>query len=195
MRYKPEHKERTRNRIVAVAGRLFRRQGYWGVGIDVIMAAAKLTRGGFYSHFRSKEDLFALVLRGEHDFNRRMAARPGRTRAELAAQGLDVVAGYLDPDNRHRVGQGCTMASLSIDVARAGTAARAAYCDHVNALEREFARGLNNSSTPDPRAMVSIAICVGGLVVARAMNDRRLARFMLTACREAVADQFTRLNR
>ena len=51
MPYTPEHKEKTRQRIVASARRLFNRHGFTGVSIDEIMADAGLTRGGFDNHF------------------------------------------------------------------------------------------------------------------------------------------------
>ena len=41
-----EHKERTRARILAAAGRVFRRQGYAATAVDAVMAEAGLTRGG-----------------------------------------------------------------------------------------------------------------------------------------------------
>jgi AcrR family transcriptional regulator len=112
MRYPKGHKDKTRQRIVTAAARLFRRHGYAGVGIDEIMAAADLTRGGFYGYFRSKSDLFAAVMQVEHDFNRRMGERPGESVRELGESALDVVSGYLDPRNRKSVGRGCAMASL-----------------------------------------------------------------------------------
>ena len=192
MRYKPEHKERTRARIVTQAGRLFRRHGYEGVGVDAIMSAAQLTRGGFYGYFRSKAALFAAVLRGEHDFITRMRARPGSTPRELRREAMEVVDGYLHPDNRERVGRGCHMAALSIDVARGGADARRAYTEKVRDLAREFARGLDRPAEPpelDPRALASMALCVGGLVISRALADDDLAEALSGACREAVADQ------
>ena len=48
MRYPEGHKASTRERIVATAARLFRVHGFAAVGIDRLMAAAGLTRGGFY---------------------------------------------------------------------------------------------------------------------------------------------------
>ena len=191
MRYRPEHKQQTKARIVQQAGRLFRRFGYAGVGIDGIMAAAKLTRGGFYGYFRSKAELFAEVMRGEHDFNKRMQARDGKTSAELTQQALEVVAGYLHPDNRRRVGQGCAMASLSVDVARAGRPVREAYTRKVEELAGEFARGLPDADGRDPRILASIALCVGGLIVARGVHDDALATDTLNACRAAVGDNLT----
>ncbi len=82
MRYAPEHKARTRERILREAGRLFRRHGYQGVGIDRIMTRARLTRGGFYGHFPSKAALFAAVVDQGTDFVRRLREARGRGTAE-----------------------------------------------------------------------------------------------------------------
>ncbi|MEQ9639276.1 MAG: TetR/AcrR family transcriptional regulator [Alphaproteobacteria bacterium] len=187
MRYRPEHKAKTRAKIVAEAGRLFRRRGYDGVGIDRIMSAAKLTHGGFYGHFRSKAELFVAVLRGEHDFIDRLRRRTGRDRATLSEQAVEVVAGYLDPANRTRVGQGCSLAALSVDVGRSEPAAQAAYAATVRELVAEFERGLENPANDDPRALASAALSVGGLLLARGMGEDEMARKLLAACRAETA--------
>ncbi|MAE95138.1 MAG: hypothetical protein CL910_10800 [Deltaproteobacteria bacterium] len=101
--------ERDRARIVDRATALFRKEGYRGVGIDRIMAAADLTRGGFYAHFPSKAALFAEVLGRESDFVRRLRATP---------DAREVIAGYLDPSNREKVARGCTLATLTNEVPR-----------------------------------------------------------------------------
>jgi len=162
-----------------------------GVGIDAIMAAAGLTRGGFYGYFRSKAELFAEVMRGEHDFNKRLQARGGKTPDELTRQALDVVAGYLHPDNRGRVGQGCTMASLSVDIARAGKRARRHHTAQLRALVAELERGLEDAHSPDPRALAAVALCVGGISLARALDDEALVQALLAACEAAAAEQLS----
>jgi len=189
MRYRPEHKAKVRQRILRAAGRLFRRRGYHGVGIDRIMAAARLTRGGFYGYFRSKSALFAAVLAEEHDFNRRLRGRPGETPAELAASAVTVADGYLDPANRERVGPNCALASLSIEVSRSDAAARQAYTEKVRRLVAEFARGLPGAAADDGRALRSLALCAGGLIIARALADDRFAGRLLAACRAGVHDE------
>jgi TetR/AcrR family transcriptional regulator, transcriptional repressor for nem operon len=59
MPYTPEHKQQTRQRILRSARRLFNRKGFAAVTIDEIMTEAGLTRGGFYRHFASKEELYS----------------------------------------------------------------------------------------------------------------------------------------
>lgn len=182
MRYSAEHKQKTRDKIIQRAAQLFRRHGYEGIGIDDIMNAAGLTRGGFYGYFASKADLFVDVMLGEHDFNKRMREREGKTPSELNEAALEIVAGYLNPDNKTRVGRGCTMASLSVDIARSGPPARQAFTSKLKALAKEFDRGLELPEAEDPRSLAAIALCVGGLVLARATNDQALSDKILSAC-------------
>ena len=59
MPYTLEHKAKTRGRIVEAARVMFNRDGFAEVTIDQVMAHAGLTRGGFYNHFRNKEELYA----------------------------------------------------------------------------------------------------------------------------------------
>ena len=62
MPYSAQHKQETRNRILRSARRLFNRRGFAEVTINEIMAEAGLTRGGFYKHFTSKDDLYSEAL-------------------------------------------------------------------------------------------------------------------------------------
>ncbi|HEX9752542.1 MAG TPA: TetR/AcrR family transcriptional regulator, partial [Methyloceanibacter sp.] len=95
MPYTPAHKAETRKKIVESARRLFNRHGFSGVSIDEIMADAGLTRGGFYNHFNTKEELYAevvthaLACRGERS-SRAEAARP-----KGANSAAEFIAAYL----------------------------------------------------------------------------------------------------
>src|ERR1700758_4044983 len=69
MPYTAEHKQKTRTRIVECARELFNRRGFTEVSIDEIMQRAGLTRGGFYNHFQTKEELFAEAIAAYQNFN------------------------------------------------------------------------------------------------------------------------------
>lgn len=185
LRYTAEHKLRTHTRILRQAGRLFRRHGYRGVGIDRIMGAAGLTRGGFYAHFRSKDALFAEVLAGRADFVERLEAAPRGDAATNAEGACAVIAGYLDPANREKVARGCTLATLTNEVPRAGRAAKAAYARSVDRLARAFEERVP-PHLPDrrERALRAVGLCVGGIGLARGAGDDALAHELLAVCRE-----------
>jgi AcrR family transcriptional regulator len=48
-----------RDRILAVAGRLFYRDGYRAIGVDRVIGEAEVAKATFYKHFPSKDDLIA----------------------------------------------------------------------------------------------------------------------------------------
>src|SRR4051794_16513771 len=117
MRYSPEHKERTRARIVRAAARRFRSKGSEGAGIGDLMRDLRLTHGGFYRHFDSKEALFTEAF--EQSLQE---ARDRVTRAiEQAPKGGELKAlidAYLDVDHLNDVRGGCPVAALASEVAR-----------------------------------------------------------------------------
>ncbi|HEX9523192.1 MAG TPA: TetR family transcriptional regulator, partial [Reyranella sp.] len=115
----PARKARTRAEILDHAARLFRLRGHAGTNIDDIMLAAGLTRGAFYAHFTSKDDLFAEAVRAGHGLLSQL--RAGEPPAVLKA--------YFDKADLAATAQGCTLAALAGDVARAPLAARLAYAN------------------------------------------------------------------
>jgi TetR/AcrR family transcriptional regulator, transcriptional repressor for nem operon len=61
-RYGKQHKQATRRRIIAAAGRRLKQDGIDGSGVAALMADAGLTNGAFYAHFASKDDLVATAV-------------------------------------------------------------------------------------------------------------------------------------
>ena len=164
----------SRDRIVAAAARLFRERGIDGVGIDAIMEAAGLTHGGFYRHFRSKDDLAAeavgLVLpRG---------TAPADDLAGYAAR-------YLSVAHRDDPGRGCVMAALGCDAARGGAGVRRRFAQLVSAQVARFVPWFGGPDRPDARtrAIAGLSAMVGALVLARAVDDPALSEEILAAVR------------
>src|SRR5580693_1009854 len=108
MRVSREQAEANRERILEVAGTLFRERGFDGTAVDDIMKRAGLTHGGFYGHFPSKDDLVAEtcshVLGSESWIDKVAASRDPSLEA--------LVRCYLSPRHRDDPGQGCLFAAL-----------------------------------------------------------------------------------
>ena len=54
----PEGKESTRQRILDAATDVFSEKGYHGAAVDDIVKASRTSKGSFYFHFPSKQDIF-----------------------------------------------------------------------------------------------------------------------------------------
>jgi TetR/AcrR family transcriptional repressor of nem operon len=175
--YRPEHKAETRARIVECARRLFNRHGYDNVTIDMVMEAASLTRGGFYNHFRNKQELFAAAVSSF------LMGRGARWRAEAGVNPIDPVSedaanmlrSYLSPDHLGDMEGQCPMIALPSDIGRAEPAVREAYRYLLDAMVGLFERALPSAaSNPRATALALAALSVGGMVLARTISDTAL---------------------
>jgi len=177
MPYPRGHHKETRAKIVRSARRLFNRFGFDRVSIDAIMADANLTRGAFYSYFDTKSDLYAEVL--ECFFtdpgweNSWKGVHIDLTAADIGPQ---IVRAYLSRQHLKNVANSCPMVALPSDVARSGPSAKMAFQRVFKAMVSTLERGLRNTSLSGHTAAQAIAaLCVGGMVTARAVEDHRLA--------------------
>lgn len=173
MPYPSGHRARVRAKIVASARRVFNRKGFEAGSIEEIMADAGLTRGGFYRHFDSKADLYAEVMDCFFT-NPTWENRWRGVEIDPSAEqpGPMIVRAYLSPGHLEEVEHACPMVALPGDVARSGEASRKAY---DTALTEMVAR-LQQGGGPDrPAALAIAALCIGGMVIARAGADRAMA--------------------
>lgn len=176
-----------RQRVVETAGRLFREHGFDGVGIADVMKAAGLTHGGFYAQFPSKEHLMAEAATcASEETDNQWRETLERTRQESLSGFAEF---YLSADHRDHPAIGCVVSTLGVDVARQGALVRTAF---TNSVKRIF--GLLESLVPDrvqkarrSKAIASFAAMVGGVVLARGVNDEALSDEILKAVSEHIA--------
>jgi TetR/AcrR family transcriptional regulator, transcriptional repressor for nem operon len=195
--YSSEHKQKTRSRIVESARILFNRHGFENVSIDMVMTEANLTRGGFYNHFKSKEELFAaavssfLMGRGAQ-WREAAGIDPENPEPEMASQ---MIAGYLSPEHLGDLDGQCPMIALPSDVARSNPEVRTAYQALLTAMVGLFETSLEERRVDAHQAaLVLAALCVGGMVLARTLPDWALAEEVRKAAHEE-AQRLTRAAR
>ena len=173
-----------RDRIIDVAGRLFRERGLDGIGVANLMKAAGLTHGGFYGHFESKEDL-------EVQACARALAQSTETWQALAAKDpaaplKGLLDEYLTARHRDGPGEGCSYAALASDVAR----------QNSPVVRRTFTAGLRpaidtlvriipgrSRAARRQKALACLSAMVGALILARAVDDPELSDEILAAAR------------
>jgi TetR/AcrR family transcriptional regulator, transcriptional repressor for nem operon len=178
VRYAKEHNQETRQQIIATAGRRLKRDGIDGSGVATLMKDAGLTKGAFYTHFASKDDLVALAIADQlHRLNAEIVAQ-----AEPGPAGLEqFVRWYLSAHHRDNPVDGCPNAALLDEIVRCAGPTRQAYTDGVLV----FIDGLAARMAPeDPlsarvQALSLLGLMAGTLQLARALADRQLSDDLL----------------
>jgi TetR/AcrR family transcriptional regulator, transcriptional repressor for nem operon len=184
MPYPTGHRPEVRGKIIQSARRLFNRHGFDCVSLDQIMSGAGLTRGGFYNYFDSKSDLYAEVLGCFFTDPAWKSCWEG-VEVDLASTeaGRQVVCAYLSRQHFEDVENSCPMVALPTDVTRSGKSAKHAFETVFSAMVTVLERSLKQRrKAPAARAQAIAALCVGGMIVARALQDRSHADRLRDAC-------------
>ena len=180
MRVSREQFRENREKILQAAGRLFRERGFESVGVADVMKAAGLTHGGFYGHFKSKDDLIAQAVGAA---GRPVVEQWGRLVQQEGAKAVGMIAGdYLGDAHCRAVGSGCQIAALGPEIARLPPEARAA----VTRSMQDIVAVLQQAEPgPDARrdALKAYASWIGAMVIARISSDEAFSKEV----REAVA--------
>lgn len=187
MRYDSEHKQRTREKVVREAAVAIREHGPDRIGVAGLMAKAGLTHGGFYAHFKSKDDLVAEAISHMFD-DRHDVFRKGMEGVE-PAQGLAAyVDRYLSVRHRDRPHKGCPLPSLSGDLARMPTAARKRFEAGTQRLTESIADVLRAMKHPHPDALAASVLyeMVGAMAIARAVSNNERSEQILKATRDSI---------
>jgi TetR/AcrR family transcriptional regulator, transcriptional repressor for nem operon len=184
MPYPVGHRAKVKGKIIQSARRLFNLHGFDNVSIQQIMSGAGLTHGGFYSYFRSKSDLYTNVMgcffTDPAWKNRWEGVEVDMASSQAAAQ---VVKAYLSRQHFEDVENSCPMVALPTDVMRCGRDTKRAFetvfAAMVGVLERSVTDEKHHRRA---KAQAVAALCVGGMVVARAIENRVVADELREAC-------------
>ncbi|HMA49291.1 MAG TPA: TetR/AcrR family transcriptional regulator [Magnetospirillaceae bacterium] len=191
MRYGSEHKQETRRKILDIAGKRFRREGVEAVGVASLMADCGLTHGGFYAHFKSKDELAAAALeQGMRDSSDRIFSHADQSEDKIGAY----IRAYLSPAHRDTTENGCAFASLAPELSRGDGPARATVAGNIEPYLDRIGRLLRHSKpATDPasvrrQATALFSLLMGSLQLARLTNDRTLSDSILESGVKAALD-------
>jgi TetR/AcrR family transcriptional regulator, transcriptional repressor for nem operon len=190
MPIKPSRRDTSHERIVEVAARALRRNGYDGVGVADVMKQAGLTHGGFYAHFSSRDALLAeaLVHAGRDSaaiMGRRITQRQARGKTALQA----LIESYLSDTHLRDVEDGCVIAALGSEMHRQPPELLASSAKCVQGLVDIVQRTLPEGGTPE-QAMVIASTLVGALQLARTLGSNARGKALLAAARTALLAQY-----
>src|ERR1700677_1416605 len=169
----------TREAIVAGAADLIRRTGIAEASLAGMMAAAGLTHGGVYRHFRNKEHL---VSEARSAAGEKANATVGRNMTKGGLNGA--VDGYLSKSHRDSTTPICPFAALGSELARSGKETRAPAAGVLEKLFVPLAR-----NRPDPQegrgdSIVAVSTMIGAMTLARIVTDSDLSSEILDRAKD-----------
>ena len=183
MAWPDDHKQQTRDRIVESAAAALRANGIDGVSIAEIMADAGLTHGGFYAHFKSKDELIGAALgRASRETIERLSNNRASGDQRIAA----VIDTYLSAGHAAHPELGCPLAALGPELARASEPIREGLAAGVAQRIEWVRQQLPESEATEENAMAIVATMLGGLLLARMVAPEKSAA-VLDATRSFIA--------
>ena len=191
MRYEPQHKARTHERIVRNASRQLRAKGLNGPAVTTLMKASGLTHGGFYRHFGSRDDLVVEAIEESlEELRERLVA--AAKQADPGEGWKAMVRSYLSLELCDRPDEGCPIAALAPDMGRTRPALKQRISAAILKLRQEllpFMPGRNpNEKTANFLAIFSSM--VGTIAIARTMPNPAIRQGILHTVRDHLLNSF-----
>src|SRR5579863_3788354 len=191
MRYRPEHKVEVHRKILKDASRRVRAEGIAGAAVSSIMRNAGLTNGGFYKHFRSRDDLLRKSL---SEAFREMADRLAQI-AEKSKPGTAwkaIVKAYLSPEHCDHPEFGCPLAALAPELARADHPMKASIRGDMDKYKSRMLPLMPGRRPADKeRAFSAIfSTMIGAVAIARILPDHAERARVLASARDFLLHSF-----
>lgn len=184
MRYSQDHKAQTHQRIIKEASVRFRRDGIGATGLQPLMKSLNLTHGGFYAHFRSKDELVEKALQ-------EAAAQLDEHCKKLFSQQrpLDAfIDSYLSQWHQTSPHEGCPLPTMSSELGLRGQNSRTTD-DVLNARLKQVEAALESPNARE-QGLVLMSTLVGALVLARSVESAELATRILDVVRGSLKAGF-----
>ncbi len=191
MRYGPEHKTRTHQRIVKNASRQLRAKGLNGSAVTTLMKASGLTHGGFYRHFGSRDDLAAEAIEvSVKELSDRLIAAAKDAKPGEGWKAM--VKSYLSLERCDRLDDGCPIAALAPDIARTRPAVKRRSSAAILKFRQEIlpfmpGKGAEEKAT---NFLAIISSMVGAIAIARTMPDAAMRQGILKRVRDHLLSSF-----
>lgn len=188
MRYDAEHKQRSRERVIAEAAKAIRSEGPQAISVAGVMGAAGFTHGAFYAHFDSRD---ALLLAGiERMFEEGRARIQSEAGQNLPAKAAvtNYIGFYLSRSHRDSRTSGCPLPFLAAEAPRLSEEMRQRYAQGVRSLTGALAELLRGMNHPKPEAAAASVFSemVGAVSLARAEPDPDRSYAILSASRASL---------
>jgi TetR/AcrR family transcriptional repressor of nem operon len=169
---------------------MFLEKGLSGVGMRDIMAAARLTQGGFYRHFASKEQLIAEVNGAAFDRLHDMLA--SEIRGMSPPEAVERVVGlYLGQSRGKKQPYLCPLAMLGAELSHSDQQVRAIAMKGYQRLVELVADQLKHMARREAVATASgiLSTLVGAVTLAEIAPDPATANAILSNARALIKER------
>ncbi|WP_429252516.1 TetR/AcrR family transcriptional regulator [Paraburkholderia sp. GAS333] len=188
MGYSQAQKAESRQRVLETAARQIRENGIEALGVADCMRSAGLTHGAFYGHFDSRDALIVEALEYAVAQSRKRIAALGSTGGLKAKEPLRAIAeSFLSERHIKNPGTGCALCALAGEARHASPEVRERLTAYVHSLASQIAQLLAGHS--ESAALGIVATIVGAVTLARAVDDKELARSILSASLDLIVAQ------
>lgn len=191
MRYRPEHRAEIHRKIVKDAARRVRAEGLTGAAVSAVMRDAGLTHGGFYKHFRRKDELVVESLR---EAFREIADRLAQVgeQAQPGTAWKAIVKAYLSPEHCDHAEWGCPLAALAPELARTDKNMKAQILGELARYKSRMLPFMPGRRAADKeRAFeVIISTMLGAVAIARILPDQAARARVLASTRDFLLHSF-----
>ncbi len=192
MRYSTEHKAENHEKILTMAARAFRERGGDSSGIGTVMKKVGLKKGGFYRHFKSKDDLFVEAVAQALDDT-------GRAMVEVARSAPDgqalraIIERYLSVPHANSVGTGCVVSTLGPELARKPVGVRRRIEPLLEAYRQRLLPFIGGQTKEEKIAKLRLLFTsmAGVLMMARFTTDPQMREQRLNEARDFFIKSFT----
>ena len=191
MRYPPEHKTETRQRIVKDASRRIRAEGMTGAAVSTVMHDSGLTHGGFYKHFDSKDELLVESLsQAFRDIAERLTLAARRSKPGTAWK--TIVKTYLTMEYCDHPERGCPLPALAPELARVDHAIKPRILQELKKYRSRLLPFMPGRRTADKeRAFFSIfSTMIGAIELARLLPEPVMREKVLASARNLLLRSF-----
>ncbi|CAB3808609.1 TetR/AcrR family transcriptional regulator [Paraburkholderia fynbosensis] len=189
MGYSQAQKAESRQRVLETAARQIREDGIAALGVADCMRSAGLTHGAFYGHFDSRDALIVEALEYAVAQSReRIEALHTGTGASNANEPLRAIAeAFLSERHIRNPGSGCALCALAGEARHASPEVRERLTAYVHTLAAQIAETLAGRSKS--AALGIVATIIGAVTLARAVDDKQLAKSILAASLDLIVAQ------
>ena len=191
MRYQPEHKAAVHQKIVKDASQRVRAEGLSGAAVSAVMRDTGLTHGGFYKHFRSKDELVVEALSeafrevGDHLAQAAKESEPGEG-------WKGIVKTYLTLEHCDHAEWECPLAALGSELGRADKSMKAQIFEELLKYRSRMLPFMPGRRTVEKERafFVIFSTMIGAIELARALPEPAARAKVLESARDFLLSSF-----